>query len=99
MGAARDATALCGRGVDERALRAVRPTRASRPRTLSIDACGQIRDALRIWSDQMIGSIRQSRDESIIIYCLVAGADRAVKEAFAVRPPAAGDSEAQAEKP
>jgi hypothetical protein len=47
----------------------------------------------------MIGSIRQSRDESIIIYCLVAGADRAVKEAFAVRPPAAGDSEAQAEKP
>jgi hypothetical protein len=99
MGAARDATALCGRGVDECALRAVRPTRASRPRTLSIDACGQIRDALRIWSDQMIGSIRQSRDESIIIYCLVAGADRAVKEAFAVRPPAAGDSEAQAEKP
>jgi hypothetical protein len=64
------------------------------PRTLLIDACGQIRDnALRIWSDQMMVSIRQSRDESIIIYCFVAGADRNIKEAFEVRPPAAGDSD------
>jgi hypothetical protein len=63
------------------------------PRTLLIDACGQIRDnALRIWSDQMIVSIRRSRDESTIIYCFVAGADRDFKQAFAVSPPAAGGS-------
>jgi hypothetical protein len=64
------------------------------PRTLLIDACGQIRDnALRIWSDQMIVSIRQSRDQSTIIYCFVAGADRDFKQAFALTPPAAGDSD------
>jgi hypothetical protein len=63
------------------------------PRTLLIDACGQIRDnALRIWSDQMIVSIRQSRDERMI-YCFVAGPDRNMKEGFAVSPPAAGDSD------
>jgi hypothetical protein len=62
------------------------------PRTLLIDACGQMRDnALRIWSDQTIVSIRQSRDEGII-YCFVAEADRNMKEAFAVRPPAGSDS-------
>jgi hypothetical protein len=62
------------------------------PRTLLIDACGQMRDnALRIWSDQTIVSIRQSRDERII-YCFVAEADRNMKETFAVRPPAGSDS-------
>jgi hypothetical protein len=62
------------------------------PGTLLIDARGQIRDnALRIWSDQMIVSIRQSRDERII-YCFVAGADRNMKEGFAVGPPAGDDS-------
>jgi hypothetical protein len=62
------------------------------PRTLLIDACGQMRDnALRIWSDQTIVSIRQSRDERII-YCFVGGADRNMKETFAVRPPARNDA-------
>jgi hypothetical protein len=43
------------------------------PRTLLIDACGQVRDnALRIWSDQRVVTIRQSLDERII-YCFVAG--------------------------
>ena len=45
------------------------------PRTLLIDACGQMPDnALRIWPDQTIVSIRQSHDERIIA-CFVAGAD------------------------
>jgi hypothetical protein len=58
------------------------------PRTLLVDACGQMRDnALRIWSDQTIVSIRQSYDERII-YCFVGGTDRNMKETFAVRPPA-----------
>jgi hypothetical protein len=57
------------------------------PRTLLIDACGQMRDnALRIWPDQMIVSIRQSHDERIIS-CFVAGTDHNMKETFAVRPP------------
>ena len=61
------------------------------PQTLLIDACGQIWDnALRIWSDQIIISIRQSRNESKIVYCFVAGVDRDFKQAFAVNP-AAGD--------
>jgi hypothetical protein len=61
------------------------------PRTLLIDACGQMRDnALRIWSDQMIVSIRQSHDERII-YCFVGGADRDMKQIFAVKPPAGSD--------
>jgi hypothetical protein len=58
------------------------------PRTLLIDACGQMRDnALRIWPDQMIVSIRRSHDERTIS-CFVGGADRNMKETFAVRPPA-----------
>ena len=62
------------------------------PRTLLIDACGQVRDnALRIWSDQRVVTIRQSLDERII-YCFVAGADRDMKETFAVRPSAGSDS-------
>lgn len=62
------------------------------PRTLLIDACGQMRDnALRIWPDQTIVSIRQSRDERTI-YCFVGGADRNMKETFAIRPPAGSDS-------
>ena len=62
------------------------------PRTLLIDACGQMRDnALRIWSDQTDVAIRASVDERII-YCFVAGADRNMKEAFAVRPSAGSDS-------
>jgi hypothetical protein len=62
------------------------------PRTLLIDACGQMRDnALRIWPDQMIVSIRQSRDERTIS-CFVAAADGAGKETFAVRPPAGTNS-------
>ena len=69
------------------------PMRAPRaPRTLLIDACGQVRDnALRIWSDQRVVTIRQSLDERII-YCFVAGADRSMKETFAVRPSARSDS-------
>ena len=63
------------------------------PRTLLINACAQIRDnALRIWSDQMIVSIRQSRDQSTNLYCFIAGADRDFKQAFAVTPSAAGNS-------
>jgi hypothetical protein len=66
------------------------PPRA--PRTLLIDACGQVRDnALRIWSDQTIVTIRQSLDERIID-CFVAGADRNMNETFAVRPSAGSDS-------
>jgi hypothetical protein len=62
------------------------------PRTLLIDACGQMRDnALRIWSDQRVVTIRQSLDERII-YCFVAGADRYMKETFAIRPSAESDS-------
>jgi len=62
------------------------------PRTLLIDACGQVRDnALRIWSDQTIVTIRQSLDERIIS-CFVAGPDRNMKETFAVRPSAGSDS-------
>ena len=58
------------------------------PRTLLIDACGQMRDnALRIWPDQMIVSIRQGHDERIIA-CFVAGTDHNMKETFAVRPTA-----------
>jgi hypothetical protein len=45
----------------------------SAPRTLLIDACGQMRDnALRIWSDQTIVTVRQSPDERTI-YCFVGG--------------------------
>jgi hypothetical protein len=62
------------------------------PRTLLVDACGQMRDnALRIWSDQTIVSIRQSHDERII-YCFVGGTDRYMKETFSVRPPAGSGS-------
>lgn len=62
------------------------------PRTLLIDACGQVRDnALRIWLDQTIVTMRRSLDERII-YCFVAGADRDMKETFAVRPSAGSDS-------
>jgi hypothetical protein len=58
------------------------------PRTLLINACGQMRDnASRIWPEQMIVSIRQSHDERSI-FCFVAGADHNMKETFAVRPPA-----------
>jgi hypothetical protein len=58
------------------------------PRTLLIDACGQMRDnALRIWPDQMIVSIHQNHDERSI-FCFVAGTDHNMKETFAVRPPA-----------
>jgi hypothetical protein len=39
----------------------------------------------------MIVSIRQSHDERII-YCFVGGADRNMKETFAVRPPAGTSS-------
>jgi hypothetical protein len=43
------------------------------PRTLLIDACGQVRDnASRIWSDQTIVTMLQSLDERIT-YCFVAG--------------------------
>ena len=64
------------------------------PRTLLIDACGQMRDnALRIWSDQTIVSIRDSREETII-YCFVVGEDRNMKATFAVRPPAGSDASA-----
>jgi hypothetical protein len=66
------------------------PPRA--PRALLIDACGQMRDnALRIWSDQTIVTIRQSLHERII-YCFVAEADRNMNETFAVRPSADSDS-------
>ena len=66
------------------------PPRA--PRTLLIDSCGQVREnALRIWSDQTIVTIRQSLDERIID-CFVAGADRNMKETFAVRQSAGSDS-------
>jgi hypothetical protein len=52
------------------------------PRALLIDACGQMRDnALRIWSDQTIVTVRQSPDERTI-YCFVGGADRNMKETF-----------------
>ena len=65
---------------------------ARAPSTLLIDACGQMRDnALRIWSNQTIVTIRQSLDERII-YCFVGGADRNMKETFAVRPSAGSDS-------
>lgn len=61
------------------------------PDTLLIDACGQMRDnALRIWSDQTIVSIRENREEKII-YCFVGGEDRNMKAAFAVRPLAGSD--------
>jgi hypothetical protein len=62
------------------------------PRTLLIDACGQVRNnASRIWSGQTIVTMRQSLDERIT-YCFVAGADRNMKETFAVRPSAGSDS-------
>jgi hypothetical protein len=65
---------------------------ARAPSTLLIDACGQMRDnALRIWSDQTIVTMRQSLDGRII-YCFVARADRNMKEIFAVRPSAGSDS-------
>ena len=48
-------------------------------------------NALRIWSDQRVVTIRQSLDERII-YCFVAGADRYMKETFAIRPSAESDS-------
>jgi len=68
------------------------------PRTLLIDACGQVRDnALRIWSDQTIVTVRQSLDERII-YCFVAGPDRNMKETFAVRPSAGSDAGREALK-
>jgi hypothetical protein len=61
------------------------------PRTLLIDACGQMRDnALRIWSDQTIVSIREN-PEKTVIYCFVGGADRNMKTTFAVRPPGGSD--------
>ena len=54
------------------------------PRTLLIDACGQMRDnALRIWSDQKIVSIREDRADKVI-HCLVGGADRKMKPTFRV---------------
>ena len=62
------------------------------PRTLLIDACGQMRDnALLIWPDQTIVSIRESHDQNMI-YCFAAGADRRMKETFAVRPPTGSGS-------
>jgi hypothetical protein len=77
---------LCCCAVLANAALASAATRA--PRTLLIDACGQMRDnALRIWPDQMIVSIRPSHDERIIS-CFVAGTDHDMKETFAVRPPA-----------
>jgi hypothetical protein len=61
------------------------------PRTLLIDACGQMRDnALRIWPDPTIVSIRESRDEAIIS-CFVGGADRNMKPTFAVRAQGGSD--------
>jgi hypothetical protein len=48
-------------------------------------------NALRIWSDQTVVTIRQSLDERII-YCFVVGPDRNMKETFAVRPSARSDS-------
>jgi hypothetical protein len=60
-------------------------------RPLLIDACGQMRDnALRIWSDQRIVSIREDRSEKIVA-CYVGSVDRKTKSAFAVTLPA-GDS-------
>ena len=54
------------------------------PRTLLVDACGQLRDnALRIWSDQNIVSIRERRGEGVV-YCFVAGADKKMKSTFGV---------------
>jgi hypothetical protein len=61
------------------------------PRTLLIDACGQMRDnALRIWSEQTIVSIRESGDKTII-YCFIGGADSNMRATFGVRPPAGSD--------
>ncbi len=54
------------------------------PRTLLVDACGQLRDnALRIWSDEKIVSIREVRGEGVV-YCFVAGADKKMKSTFEV---------------
>ena len=54
------------------------------PRTLLVDACGQLRDnALSIWSDQKIVSIRERRGEGVV-YCFVAGADKKMKSTFGV---------------
>jgi hypothetical protein len=61
------------------------------PRTLLIDACGQIDNALRIWSDPRIVSIRESPNERTI-YCFVGDAHRNLKATFAVRLPAGSDS-------
>ena len=54
------------------------------PRTLLVDACGQLRDnALSIWSDEKIVSIREARGEAVV-YCFVAGADKKMKSTFEV---------------
>jgi hypothetical protein len=64
------------------------------PRTLLVDACGQMRDnARKIWSDQKTISIRESPDQKII-YCFVGGADRNMRATFAVGPQAAGGPDA-----
>ena len=62
------------------------------PRTLLVDACGQLRDnALRIWPDQKIVSIRERRGEGVV-YCFVAGADKKMKSTFKVDSSRKSDS-------
>jgi hypothetical protein len=62
------------------------------PRTLLVDACGQLRDnALRIWSDEKIVSIREGRGEGVV-YCFVAGADKKMKSTFKVDSSRKSDS-------
>jgi hypothetical protein len=54
------------------------------PRTLLVDACGQIRDnAASIWSDEKIVSIRE-RGSDGVVYCFVVDADETIKRAFRV---------------
>jgi len=61
------------------------------PRTLLVDACGQMRDnALKIWSDEKIVSIRESRDGKMV-YCFVGDADRNMQATFGVGPQAGSD--------
>jgi hypothetical protein len=62
------------------------------PRTLLIDACGQLRDnALRIWSDEKIVSIRERRGDGVV-YCFVADADKKMKSTFGVDSSRKNDS-------
>jgi len=61
------------------------------PRTLLVDACGQLRDnALSIWSEEKSVSIRERRDEGIV-YCFVVDPGQKVKSTFEVASSRKGD--------